>query len=336
MRVLFYHLTPFALAHGGLQTQILQTREALQELGVECDFLRWWDQGQAGDILHFFGRVGVSTLQLAQARGMKVVQAELLTEQGSRSRGRLKFQKTIRQLMGWASPQLCRNLFTWDSYRLADACIALTDWEAFLMKELYGAPPERIHILPNGVEEVFLKSQPTKRGPWLVCMATITKRKRVVELAEAAVRASTPLWVIGKPYSEADAYMQRFVALAKAHPGILRYEGPIEDRAKLAQVYREARGFVLLSAMESLSLSALEAAACECPLLLSRLPWATTVFRQGACYCPVALSPARTAGFVRQFYDAAPGLKPPPRPLAWLEVGRQLKGLYETLLRSPL
>jgi glycosyltransferase involved in cell wall biosynthesis len=334
MRVLFYHLTPFALAHGGLQTQILQTRDALQKLGVETDFLRWWDQGQAGDILHFFGRIGVSTLQLAQARGMKVVQAELLTEQGSRSRGRLKFQKTIRQVMGLASPQLCRSLFTWDSYRLADACIALTDWEAFLMKELYGAPPERTHIVPNGVEEIFLKSQPAKRGPWLVCTATITERKRVVELTEAAVRASTPLWVIGKPYSESDAYMQRFVALANSHPSVLRYEGPIEDRAKLAQVYREARGFVLMSAMESLSLSALEAAACECPLLLSRLPWATSVFRENACYCPVALSPARTAGFVRQFYDAAPGLKPPPRPLSWLEVGRQLKGLYETLLSS--
>jgi glycosyltransferase involved in cell wall biosynthesis len=334
MRVLFYHLTPFALAHGGLQTQILQTRDALQKLGVETDFLRWWDQGQAGDILHFFGRIGVSTLQLAQARGMKVVQAELLTEQGSRSRGRLKLQKTIRQIMGLASPQLCRNLFTWDSYRLADACVALTEWEAFLMKELYGAPPERTHIVPNGVEEVFLNSQPAKRGPWLVCTATITERKRVVELAEAAVRASTPLWVIGKPYSESDACMQRFVALAKAHPTVLRYEGPIEDRARLAQVYREARGFVLLSAMESLSLSALEAAACECPLLLSRLPWATTVFRESACYCPVGLLPARTAGFVRQFYDAAPGLKPPPRPLSWLEVAGQLKRLYETLL-SP-
>jgi glycosyltransferase involved in cell wall biosynthesis len=181
---------------------------------------------------------------------------------------------------------------------------------------------------------VFLKSQPAKRGPWLVCAATITERKRVAELAEAAVRASTPLWVIGKPYAESDAYAQRLMALAKAHSGTLRYEGPIQDRARLAQVYREARGFVLLSAMESLSLSALEAAACECPLLLSRLPWATTVFRKGACYCPVVLSPARTAGFVRQFYDAAPGLKPPPRPLSWLEVGGQLKHLYETLLAS--
>jgi len=334
MRVLFYHLTPFALAHGGLQTQILQTRQALETLGAQVEFLRWWDQGQAGDILHFFGRVGVSTLQLAQARGMKVVQAELLTEQGSRSRARLKLRKAVRQVMAAASPKFCGSLFNWDSYRLADACVALTEWEAFLMKELYGAPSERTHVVPNGVEDVFLKSPPAKRGPWLVCTATITERKRVVELAEAAVHARTPLWIIGKPYSEADACAQRFVALAKAHPDTLRYEGPIGDRARLAQVYREARGFVLLSAMESLSLSALEAAACECPLLLSRLPWATTVFRENACYCPVASPAARTAAFLRQFYDAAPGLKPPPRPLTWLEVGQQLKRLYETLLST--
>jgi glycosyltransferase involved in cell wall biosynthesis len=197
---------------------------------------------------------------------------------------------------------------------------------------LYGAPPERIHIIPNGVEDEFLNSQRAQRGPWLVCTATITERKRVLELAEAAVRARTPLWIVGKPYSEKDAYAQRFFALAKAQPHLLRYDGPIQDRAKLAQVYREARGFVLLSSMESLSLSALEAAACECPLLLSRLPWATTGFRENACYCPVPSSAARTAALLRQFYDAAPGLKPPPRPLRWLEVGQQLKRLYETLI----
>jgi glycosyltransferase involved in cell wall biosynthesis len=99
-------------------------------------------------------------------------------------------------------------------------------------------------------------------------------------------------------------------------------------------VYRQARGFVLLSAMESLSLSALEAAACECPLLLSRLSWATTYFRESACYCPITSSAARTAAFLRQFYDAAPGLKPPPKPLTWLEVGQQLKRIYETLLST--
>ena len=300
---------------------------------MEVEFLRWWDPNQTGDILHFFGRLRASKLQLARGIGMKVVLAELLTEQGSRSRMRLQFQTLVRLALERTFLRRL-HLHTWDAYPEADACLALTDWEARLMHKLYGAPPDKTHVVPNGAEDIFLNSQPAPRGPWLVCTATITKRKRVLELAEAAVRAQTPLWIIGKPYAESDAYAQRFLALVRAQPSILRYAGPIPDRARLAQVYREARGFVLLSAMESLSLSALEAAACECPLLLSRLPWATTVFHESACYCPVASSAARTAGFLRQFYDAAPGLKPPPRPLSWLEVGRQLKRLYEALLST--
>ena len=323
------------LAHGGFQIQIEQTKAALERIGVEIVFLEWWNDRQTGDILHFFGRVPTPMLQSAQAKGMKVVLAELLTEQGARPRGRLALEKMARLALVRTLPRAMTGGSNWDSYRLADACVALTEWEAVLMKKLYGAPPAKVHVVPNGVEDTFLNSQPAKRGPWLVCTATITERKRVLELAEAAVRAQTPLWVIGKPYSESDAYARQFSALAKAHPRTLRYEGPIQDRAKLAQVYREARGFVLLSAMESLSLSALEAAACECPLLLSRLPWATTVFRESACYCPLASSAARTAGYLRQFYDAAPGLKPPPRPLTWLEVGEQLKRLYETILSTP-
>jgi glycosyltransferase involved in cell wall biosynthesis len=335
MKVLFYHLMPFALAHGGLQTQILQSRDALTKLGVEVDFLRWMDAGQTGDILHFFGRVPIGLLQSAQAKGMKVVLAQLLTEQGARPRARLTLEKLARSAMTRTLPRALAGSFEWEAYRRVDACVALTEWEACLMKQFYGAPPERTSVVPNGVENEFLNSQPAKRGPWLICTATITERKRVLELAEAAVRARTPLWIIGKPYAETDAYAQKFVALTQAHRDILRYEGPIQDRARLAEAYREARGFVLLSAMESLSLSALEAAACECPLLLSRLPWATTVFRENACYCPVNLSAARAAVFLRQFYEAAPGLKPPPRPLSWLDVAEQSKHLYEKLLNAP-
>ena len=333
MKVLFNCHVPFILAHGGSQIQIEQTKAALEKTGVTVEPLRWWDETQRGDILHYFERCPVEIIRLAHQKGMKVVQAELLTEPGSRSTAQTKLRKLLRQVVALTLPRRgLDRLFSWDSYRLADASLALTEWEAFLMKELYGAPAGKIHVVPNGVEEIFLNSVPAKRGPWLVCTATVTERKRVLELAEAATRAQTPLWIIGKPYSDQDAYAQRFLALVEAHPGVLRYEGPIQDRTQLAQVYREARGFVLLSAMESLSLSALEAAACECPLLLSRLPWATTVFRDHASYCPSGLSADRAAGFLRQFYDAAPSLKPPPRPLTWREVGSRLKGLYETLL----
>jgi glycosyltransferase involved in cell wall biosynthesis len=331
MKVLFDHHLPFALAHGGFQQQLLQTKAALEQAGVETDYVRWWDDAQRGDLIHFAGRPAADYITFAHGLGCKVIVAELLTATGSRSRGELALQKMAIGVFRKILPGAFAARMAWDSYRLADACVANTDWEAHLMHYLFDAPKERVHVVPNGVEEIFLNSAPAARGQWLVCTATITERKRVLELAEAAVRARTPLWIIGKPYSDSDPYARKFSALAKQQPQILRYEGAIQDRARLARIYREARGFVLLSAMETRSLSAEEAAACECPLLLSDLPWARSTFGGHAGYCPVA-GPERTSGFLRKFYDAAPSLKPPPKPASWLEVGRQFKAVYEHAL----
>jgi glycosyltransferase involved in cell wall biosynthesis len=301
---------------------------------VAVEYLRWWDDTQTGDVLHHFGRIPTHLIRLAHAKGMKVVLADLLTEQGSRSEARLGFQKLVSRILEGVLPAWITASFNWDSYRLADACVALTAHEARLMSYLFDAPKERVHVVPNGVEEIFLKSQRRERGPWLVCTATITQRKRVVELAAAAVVAQTPLWVVGRAYGDTDAYAKRFLELVKQNPKLLRYEGSFADRVKLAEAYRGARGFVLLSTMESLSLSALEAAACECPLLLSDLPWARETFREQAVYCSISDSTAETAAVLRRFYDAAPSLKPPEKPQTWTEVAKKLQTVYAGLLST--
>src|SRR6266704_4551851 len=197
MKVILDCHTPFMLAHGGAQIQIEQTLAALKKVGVEAEPLRWWDENQSADILQNFGRISALTLRLAQEKGMKVVISELLTEHGSRSRFRHLFHKTMIRVMTRSLPRNFTLAFGWDAYREADACLALTPLEAELMKNVFGAPAERVHVVPNGVEEVFLASGRAERGKWLVCTATITERKRVVELAEGAVKAQTPLWVIG-------------------------------------------------------------------------------------------------------------------------------------------
>ena len=188
--------------------------------------------------------------------------------------------------------------------------------------------------LPNGVEEIFFQSPP-ERGPWLVCTATITERKRVLELAEAAVAAQTPVWIIGRPYTDEDVYAKKFLALARTHPQWIRFEGPVNDRASLAKIYREARGFVLLSTKETRSLSSEEAAASGCPLLLSDLPWAKSTFGEarGVRYCPITERPTTTAGVLKEFYDLAPQLPTPPRPATWGEVGYKIKAVYELVLK---
>jgi len=335
MKIIFSTHTPAMLTHGGAQIQLEQTKKALEKLGVVVEPLRWWDPEQTGDIFHYLGRVPTYLVQLAHQQGIRVVMADLLTGPGSRSDGRLWLEKILRRTFTPMIPGVVKHHFHWDAYRMADACVALTPREAQVMRDSFRAPEERVHVVPNGVEDEFFQSEKVPRGRWLICTATVTERKRVVELAEAAVLAQTPLWVVGKPYADSDPYTQRFLQLVAQNPKILRYEGPVNSRVEIARIYRQARGFVLLSVKESLSLSTLEAAACECPLLLADLPWATSYFGKGASYCPIS-STGKAAAALRSFYDAAPSLPSPARPLSWLDVGKQLKKIYESLLASPL
>lgn len=333
MKIILDCHVPAMLAHGGAQIQIEQTQRALSSIGVEAEFMRWWDSKQTGDLIHFFGRMPADQIRFAQKKGVKVVMAELLTASGSQNAAQRLARRAFRWTAEKVAPRTIAAAFQWESYRLADACIANTPWEKHLMEFKFGAPPEKIFVVPNGVEEVFSQSPRTARGDWLVCTATITGRKRVLELAQAAVAAQTPVWIIGRAYADNDPYAQQFFAFARQNPKFIRYEGGVSDRAGLAKIYRAARGFVLLSTMETRSLSAEEAAACECPLLLGDLPWAHSVFGARANYCPLA-GIAETAAGLRKFYDAAPALSPPPRPATWCDVAEQLKSVYEKVLSS--
>jgi len=334
MKILINCSLPFSLAHGGQAIQIQQTMTALQALGLPVEPMRWWDESQTGDLIHYFGRMSDEQIRFAHQKKIKVVMAELLTAQGSRSLGRLRLQKLISRTMATLAPRSFTAAFNWDSYHLADAFIALTSWEKQIMEFMFDADPARIFVVPNGVEQVFFTSPPSARGPWLVCTATITERKRVLELAQAAVAAETPVWIIGRAYADNHPYAQKFYQLAKQNPKFIRYEGAISDRTRLAAIYRAAQGFVLLSTMESLSLSALEAAACECPLLLSDLPSARSSFARGTQFCPVTDSVPVTAKALRLFYDAAPNLLRPPKPATWPDVAQQLLAVYQKVMAA--
>ena len=341
MKILIDHPNPFLLAHGGFQVQIEQTRKALETAGVEVEWLRWWDAEQQGDIIHFFGRPYPAYITLAQAKGMKVIISELLTSMGSRSAQARMAQKGLISLCRTLLPSDFTAKMSWDAYRKADATTALTEWEKHLMVTMFSAPPERVHVIPNGVEEVFFQGTPnqeqvTGRSEYLVCTAAITPRKRIVELAEASVIARTPVWIIGAPYSQDDPYYRLFLEIASRSDGIVRYEGQIIDRSRLASIYRDARGFVLLSTMESQSLSALEASASGCPLLLADLAWARSTFGDSASYCTAKLSLQGITRSLRRFYHEAHQISPSFRPKTWSDIAHTLKSLYSRVLgKSP-
>src|SRR5580765_2667785 len=98
MKVLFDCHVPFMLAHGGAQTQIEQTKSALEKIGIEVEFLRWWDDKQTGDVIQHYGRFPAHIIRAAQQKGIKVVLSDLLTDAGSRSQSRLALEKFVRRI----------------------------------------------------------------------------------------------------------------------------------------------------------------------------------------------------------------------------------------------
>jgi glycosyltransferase involved in cell wall biosynthesis len=336
MKVLFDHPWPFLLAHGGFQIQIQLTKAALERNGVEVEHLRWWDDAQKGDLIYYLGRPPGAYIDFAHAKGMKVVVGELLSGLGSRSGGARLLQRLIMQVARLALPKTFLSRMSWDAYQKADGFVANTDWEAQLMRTMFAADPAKVHVVPNGVEEVFFQAgrnrMAAERSP-LVSIGVIHPRKRMLELAQAAVLAKVPLWIIGAPYAEADPYYRRFLEVQKANPDLVRYEGSIADRARLAEIYGSSRGFALISTKETFSLSSLEACATGCPLLLSDLPWARTVFGGSATYASVDLSPEGLAPVLRDFYDRAPALTPTLKPLSWDEVGARFRDVFAEALQ---
>jgi glycosyltransferase involved in cell wall biosynthesis len=333
MKVAFDCHVPFSLAHGGMQIQIEQTLKSLRLLGVEAAPLAWWETSVSPQIVHFFGKPSPVYASWVRQKNIKLVVSDLLTAQGSRT----AWQRLPFRLVCLADRFLggrIRTKLGWTLYESADCCVCLTPWEAFLVRNMYGARDARIEVVPNGVEDVFLHADAKAvREDHLITTITITPRKRAVEMVEAAALAKVKLKIIGKPYQENDPYFSRFLeSVTKAKPWV-EYAGPIEDRAKLAEEYRKAAGFMLLSAMESQSLSALEAAGCGCPLLLTDLPWAKFSFGDQATFVPLA-SPARTAAYLKKFFTNLSGSPRAPKVLSWREVGERLKKIYLETINS--
>jgi len=52
-------------------------------------------------------------------------------------------QKLITSFGQHFFPPKFKNPFGWDSFKVADACIANTPWEAHLMSYIFGASPEK-------------------------------------------------------------------------------------------------------------------------------------------------------------------------------------------------
>jgi glycosyltransferase involved in cell wall biosynthesis len=332
MKILFDHPAPFLLAHGGVQSQIEQTRRGLEQLGIEVEYIRWWDDSQTGALIHYFGTASVPYLALAHQKKLPVVMTNVFSATSNRSDFRLVLQglavQTLLRLPGWAT---VKKQLTWNSYERADCNIVGLQAERNVLRLVYGIPDDKIRVVPLGVSDAFLNVQPSvDKEDHLITTGTITGVKRSLDLARMAHAARVPILFLGKPYYTQDPYWHEFQSLIDDH--FVRYRPHVNEVPAMISLLRSARGFVIYSHYENWCLSAHEAAACGLPLLLPRQKWSLERFGNEVRYFDPKHS-GKNVPVLRQFYEDCGSLHAPRIHLhRWGEAASQLKQVYETVL----
>jgi glycosyltransferase involved in cell wall biosynthesis len=331
MKILTYSALPFNLAHGGVTNIFQRTSNVLSELGFEVEPIRWWDKDQTGDLLFCFCRPSNDIVDYAKRKGMKVVVEQVLTGLVSRPLWKRRVQKLFKIFLENCGPSMMKEAYGWRAFHAVDMHFVPSLHDARAVHHMFDVPLSKIHVLPYGVDDAFLNAPRLSRADHLMCTATVTERKRVLEVAQAAIIAKVPLWVVGKTYGDEDAYGDEFQRVVQQSHGIVTHIPHVEGRDALASMLAQSRGFVLLSTMETVSQSALEAAACGCPMLLSDLDWARVAFGSHALYCNVNASPRSMAQKIKRFYDECPTSKQNFQAGSWFQKRACLREILSAL-----
>jgi glycosyltransferase involved in cell wall biosynthesis len=159
------------------------------------------------------------------------------------------------QLMG-AKDRLVFRLAVPHAVRHAARVLAVSERTKADVVELYGVPPDRVVVTPNGVDAAFSPG-PGSRD-YVLSVGAIQARKNQLAALAAAAEAQLPLVVVGP---EKDAALANELRQRGA-----RLEGYV-DTARLAELYRGAACLVQSSRYEGFGLPVLEAMASGTPVV---------------------------------------------------------------------
>jgi glycosyltransferase involved in cell wall biosynthesis len=137
--------------------------------------------------------------------------------------------------------------------------------------------------VPNALDtEVFSPLQQVTKAPWLLHVSGFTAQKRFPDIVRAfahvrAVRPEVVLQVAGDGVHRAE---MEALATRELPPGSFHFHGYL-PKPDLATLMRRACGFVFPSEAETFGCVLMEAMACGCPVLTTRVGGIPAVVREG-------------------------------------------------------
>jgi glycosyltransferase involved in cell wall biosynthesis len=139
--------------------------------------------------------------------------------------------------------------------RAARRVLAVSEFTASELEEVFRIPRESIVVTPNAVDAVFTSDGPAADGDYVLAVGTLEPRKNLVRTIEATARLGLELRVVGAPgWGGVDA-----------RGGNVRLLGEVSDE-ELARQYRGALCVAYPSLYEGFGIPVLEAMACGAPV----------------------------------------------------------------------
>jgi len=259
------------LGGGGLEIQAERTAAALRERGHDVRHVQRADRDWAPELLHVFGHtadVGHFLHHWRRHPARLVVSPVVVVPPAREWRLKLGTRLPIPAF----EPRVLRALV-----RRADALIALTRWEAELLRSVGGDRAAPIATIGNGVDrpaelpdrEALARTLGAELPErYAIVVGAVGERKRQAAIARA-LAGTLPLVVIGG-WDGPQGRREDFARLVEATGGA--WLGELHDRATVLGLVAEAEALVHLSDAEGQSLAVLEGLALGTPCVLSDLP----------------------------------------------------------------
>ena len=330
-------------APGGGENQLLRTARHLEALGLTArPFVPWLDRLERARLVHLFGMSpeGLALAGVARSMGIPVVLSTICwVEPRAIAAQAPDFPRRVLARAKWEAKAFVPSWPCWRRSLLgmADAILPNSEAEARQLVRLFGAEPDRVRVVPNGVEARFAHAEPgafRARVPeaprdFVLYAGRVEPRKNVLGLVRAAKIAGLPLVVIGDVVPGHEGYDAR--CRDEGRGGLVRVPGIRHDDPALASAYAACRVFALPSWFETPGLSALEAALAGRPIVIT--PFGSTrEYFEGQVRYTHPDRPGMIARALAGAWDSGPdpGLADRVRRrFLWPEVARRTAEVYD-------
>ncbi|MDJ0751830.1 MAG: glycosyltransferase [Woeseiaceae bacterium] len=327
---------------GGLQVHIKETVLALKQLGIDVEIADPYHENLSKyDLIHHFSlnHASFRILRVAKSYGVKCVATPMV--EPIHSDWRIRKIRWVTKGMHRLFGNEFRNRWqdTLDGLSIADAITPITDNEGENIRKLVPAVADRIHVIPNGVTELFFSASSEAGGdeldlphePFVLLPSSIQPYKNQLPVVRAARRLGYQTVLVGPIYNQ--AYFQSCLDAGGEnvlYAGVLDYFSPA-----LARLFASAGIVVLASKIEPFGLVPFEALAAGTPSVLTRASGLKTPANP-PYFQRVDPNDEQEIADVLRIGISAPRNRDACRNMVedmrWLNVGRQLCSVYDSVL----